>query len=684
MSVRPTLDLAIRLLVLDGLAALYLGEFAGGAVLALVGAAVVASGWLAHRGWRLDAASPLVRALPPVAAVASAVDVLYVAETALDGLVRLLLFLVLYKLVTLRSIRDTRTIAFLAFFMLVAASSSAFDVAFLFVFVAFVMLATWVLILQEVLAGAEPAPRRVVVGADATAGHRWPFLGLAVLASAGAAVITAGLFLVIPRIGLAALPLRASVGLMVTGFTDRVELGAYGQIETDRTVVMRVYVPDGLPDAERLPDVRWRGIVFDTFDGRAWTAGAPARRTLDRSVSGDFWIGTPRGTGPILTQQVFLEPIGTDVVFAAPRAIRFRIRAPSIEVDDMGSVSVRAPMARLSYTVDSELPLLPDSGRMPRVAAPPLEPAVAARFLQLPPLAPRIAELARRVAAGSRDPYDVAHRLTRYLSTEFRYTLMLERQTNLEPIDEFLFVRRAGNCEYFAASLAVMLRSLGVPARVVGGFQRGEWNPYGRYFMIRLADAHSWVEAHVEGLGWITLDPSPRAAAETLAATGPLRLYLDALRLSWYRYVINWSIRDQVQVALAIRRQTLGLRAWLVAAQEQVDLRLLSAAAVAALAVLAGIGLWRRGGVARPGGVRARTLRFYERALKALARRRLVPAPGETAREFAARVAERVPAWEGPFARLTAAYERCRFGGAALTAPDEAAVAACLAALDRV
>jgi transglutaminase-like putative cysteine protease len=681
---RATLDLAVRLLALDGLLALYLGEFIGAPLAALCGAAVVVPGWLARRGLRLHGRSPLLRLAPPVAAAASIVDVLYVAETTLDGLVRLLLFLVLYKLATLDSLRDTRTVAFLAFFMLVAASASAFDVAFLFVFVAFVVLATWVLLLQEALTGTEPAPRRVAVGPAPGPGHARALFGLALVASLGAALITGALFFVIPRIGLAALPLRAAVGPLVTGFTDRVELGAYGQIETDQTVVMRVHVPDGLPDAHRLPNLRWRGIVFDTFDGRAWTAARAARRVLARSAIGDFWVDTPRGTGPVITQQIFLEPIGTDVVFAAPRAVRFRTRAPAIEVDDMGSVSVRVPMARLSYTVESELPLLSDRGRVPRVPAAPLDSQTASRFLQLPRLTPRIGELARRVAAGSREPYEIAQRLTRYLSSEFEYTLKLERTTALDPLEEFLFVRRAGNCEYFAASLAVMLRSLGVPARVVGGFQRGEWNPYGRYFMVRLSDAHSWVEAYAAGPGWITLDPSPRARAEALAPDSLLRLYLDALRLSWYRYVINWSIRDQLEVAMAIRRETLGLRALLVAVQDGiggVDWRAAAALVAAALGVLGAWRLWRGG--AAPGGRPARTLRFYERALRTLGRRGLTPASGETAREFRARVAERLPAAAEPFARLTMAYERCRFGGARLAPGDEAELEACLAQLSR-
>ena len=86
-----------------------------------------------------------------------------------------------------------------------------------------------------------------------------------------------------------------------------------------------------------------------------------------------------------------------------------------------------------------------------------------------------------------------------FLRTKFRYTLDIERVSQLDPLQEFLFVRRAGHCEYFAAAMAVMLRSLGVPARVVNGFQRGEWNPYGQYYIVRYYDAHSWVEAFMPG-----------------------------------------------------------------------------------------------------------------------------------------------------------------------------------------
>ena len=287
------------------------------------------------------------------------------------------------------------------------------------------------------------------------------------------------------------------------------------------------------------------------------------------------------------------------------------------------------------------------------------------------------------MAGDSSDPLETARRLTTFLSREFRYTLSLERVTAVDPVEEFLFVRRAGNCEYFAAALAVMLRSLDIPARVVNGFQRGEWNPYGRYYMVRLRDAHSWVEAWTGPAGWVTLDPSPRIAAPTTDVFGSARLYLDSLRLRWHRYVINWSLRDQLEVAVAIRRQATTWRRWRL---DELDALSGGRLVVAALVLLgAGAVGWawyrRRPADARPAATAPPA--FYARALRRLGRRGLAPAAAETAREFAERVARQAPGCALPFATVTAAYERCRFAGLPLASRDAADVEAALATLDR-
>jgi hypothetical protein len=273
----------------------------------------------------------------------------------------------------------------------------------------------------------------------------------------------------------------------------------------------------------------------------------------------------------------------------------------------------------------------------------------------------RIPDLARRITAGAATDAERAERLTAWLSRELRYSLDLERRTTLEPLEEFLFVRRAGNCEYFAAALAVMLRSLGVPARVVNGFQRGEWNPYGDYWVVRMRDAHSWVEAHLDG-AWVTLDPSPRGAAPAVPLS-TLTLYIDGLRMRWYRYVVGWSQQDQLATAGAVRRRIAW--SWPPGSRpgfgSPARTAVFGAAAAAALVAVVAWGVRRRH--AGPGGPRAAVPDFYARALRRLARRGLRPAPQETAREFCARVGAARPDAAAVLAPLTRAYEATRFGG---------------------
>ena len=648
------------LLVGTGVAALVLGGLLGPLGTGLVTGALAVSWGLegARRRWRIRPA--LVTGVLMAAVAAAALDVLYLADSMLDGMVRLLLVLILLRLVLGRSPRDLRDVGFLSFFLLVATSTVTFGVGFLVVFVAFLVLGTAMLLLQHVHAEAERA-------GVAPAGGALP--GPTLVRIGGAAVvatlaIAAVLFFVIPRVGPAVLPFRSHLSRMVTGFSDRVDLGSFGDIEADRTVVMRVYMPGEAGDPSSLPNLRWRGIVFDHFDGRTWLASGVERAVERRSESGRFALAPRRGRGPVVRQEIYLDPIGTDVVFAAPRPVSIELRAAHLLLDDTGAVSVPSAAARLQYAVESELePPVPPGTRVGSAGAA-LSAAERQRYLQLPPLAPVVPGLARAVTAGSADPYDAASRLVAYLSSPlFRYTLA-KRGTTAAPLEEFLLVHRAGNCEYFAAALAVMLRTLDVPARVVGGFQRGEWNPYGRYFMIQLADAHSWVEAHFDGLGWVTLDPSPRGLAAAPGEPWALTLYLDALRMRWYRYVINWSPRDQRVFATSLGRQARDLREWVAwpAAWPGARWLLLPGALGAVLAVA-----WiaRRGPAVgrRPGGAApAPVPRFYARALRVLARRGLRPEPWETARQFSVRVALALPAAAAPIGRLTSQYERARFG----------------------
>ncbi len=684
MSTLLALRLVTYLLVGVGVAALLLAGLLdplGGIILTL---ALIGSWAIDQVRDRMPVRSAFGWALVITAAFAIGIDLLYLAQSVLDGMVHLLLFLILLRLFRRRSLKDLRDAGFLSFFMLVAASAVTFNVSFLFVFIAFLVLGTWMLILHHLVSESERAKTGAVELTGGGIGPRSPLFRMSLVAAAGTFALAGVMFFVIPRVGQATLPFRAELGRRIAGFSERVELGAYGEIEADQTVVMRVRFPDSIKEPEQLPNLRWRGLAFDRFDGRIWEAGPRQRLLLRREPSGEFAVATPRGTGPMVRQEILLDPIGTDAVFAAPRALRLEIGPGVVALDDMGSLVLPAASSRIQYSVESELESTPPRGL--RAGTWPVDgsPQSLARFLQLPPLPERIHALARDVTAGSRSPYDAALRLTQYLSSErFTYTLVLKQQTALDPLDEFLFVRRSGNCESFAASLAVMLRSVGIPARVVGGFQRGEWNPYGRYFMVRMKDAHSWVEAAFDGAGWVTLDPSPRAAAEeALGGPSTWSLYVDAARMRWYRYVVNWSLKDQVSVAASMHRGAVewrgGLRSWRDWARRLPPGVLLAAAAAL---IVAGWMLWRYAPTAAGRTAPPTVPRFYLLALQALARRGVRRGPTETAREFARRVHETVPGAAAAFARLTAAYERCRFGAAALTAEEAAGVAAAVLAL---
>src|SRR3989454_5906903 len=128
---------------------------------------------------------------------------------------------------------------------------------------------------------------------------------------------------------------------------ERVELGSFGQIETDGAIAMRVRIPEqAVGEPDRLPGLRWRGVALDTYDGRAWSVARRERSELWRSPTGEFELGRFQAMGPVLIQEVYLEPFGTDILFAAPRLLHLSVRANAIVVDDAGGVSVQNAAAR--------------------------------------------------------------------------------------------------------------------------------------------------------------------------------------------------------------------------------------------------------------------------------------------------------------------------------------------------
>ena len=175
-------------------------------------------------------------------------------------------------------------------------------------------------------------------------------------------------------------------------------------------------------------------------------------------------------------------------------------------------------------------------------------------YLRVPRLDPRVPDLARTVTASANNNYDRAALIQSYLRNNFKYSLDPPAIEPLDPVGSFLFKSKSGYCEYFAAAMAVMLRTLKVPTRLVNGFQTGSYNSIGKDFVVRARDAHSWVEVYFTGYGWVPFDPTPADPNPVLP--GAWDDYVDTAALLWNEWIINYDFGHQVQLARQIEQDS--------------------------------------------------------------------------------------------------------------------------------
>jgi hypothetical protein len=186
--------------------------------------------------------------------------------------------------------------------------------------------------------------------------------------------------------------------------------------------------------------------------------------------------------------------------------------------------------ARFSYTVYS----LPELGGRVKDEE---------HYLRLPEGTDRTRALAREVLTPDMGALAKARRAEAYMRNNFTYSLeTAPPPPGMTPVEDFLFNSKRGFCEHYATAMVLMLRASGVPARIVTGFYGGEENAYGDYIIVRQSNAHSWVEAGVDGR-WMRFDPTPLVLP---AKRGALSLYVDSLKMAWFRYVIGYSAADQI------------------------------------------------------------------------------------------------------------------------------------------
>ncbi|MCA9443981.1 MAG: DUF3488 domain-containing protein, partial [Candidatus Omnitrophica bacterium] len=365
----------------------------------------------------------------------------------------------------------------------------------------------------------------------------------------------------------------------VTGFSDEVVLGEMGEIQSDNRVALRVFVPQ--PYSSRVQ--RWRGAVLDTWNHKdqGWVSNP---RGIDRSENSEDWIyfqGRRIEQSDTLTKpiKVHVSSLGRPVVFTP----EINGRSPEFTVGVKGSFdkimfdsdgwtgTLSEDYAFRTYEYD--LLLLNETaaesrGLIGQAWNEGLPKDLLARSLNIETipmefiekLEDRATELIPAYRNEDYDPEGLARDLELALMTSQDYTLDYTKETGAKDLSDFVFNKKAGHCEYFATTLALMLRAKGIPARLVTGFRGGRENFFGDYRIIRQSDAHSWVEAYVEDKGWITLDPTPSSTEHTnslMMNIGFLVDIYDYIQLQWNRYVLDYS-KDNQRDLLDIASRGLG------------------------------------------------------------------------------------------------------------------------------
>lgn len=339
-----------------------------------------------------------------------------------------------------------------------------------------------------------------------------------------------------------------------SGFSDSVDLSLTSSIRNNREVALRLDYLSG--EAPPAADLRLRGTTFDVYENGRWQRRLEHSRTVP-SRSGIFEIASGEVAGEV---EVFRAVINS-------RSLPLPIEATALDLSN----SLRVPQVALDLGGAVYLPRMIDSpvrykvrvDREPRFAAE-LEPAAGGgpyTALDQRDVGERLRRLARQVMGEGSDA-ERAARLEQHLLTGYAYTTNFVGREGKRPVEEFLFTHRSGHCELFASAMVLMLRTGGIPARFVTGFLGAEFNPIEGYFIVRQENAHAWVEAYIEGVGWRVYDPTPPEGRPSQSAAGLLDFFgqlYDYLYFRWDRYVLTFGADDQERLFAGARERLASL-----------------------------------------------------------------------------------------------------------------------------
>jgi len=623
-----------------------------------------------------------------------AFDYFVVSRSFLPATVHLSLFGVVVRTFSLRRERDHLMLAILAFLMVLASAVLTVDSIFLLSFAAFMLMAVATFVLLEMRRSGLAATIQARHSSDPQEHRHFAFALVRFAPALMLMILIAGaaLFFVMPRISAGYLGGYSFGTDFASGFSDRVQLGRIGEIQLSNAVVMHIQIEE---DTTGNHDLYWRGVSLANFDGHTWSS---PREQFMLSRQPDTSFAPPRnGNIPrsydyaslqrqkIVRYRVLMEPIGTNVFFLAPwaRSVRGDYR---LLAGDVGGAVYNFDSQHAISKYDASSDIATPSQAELRSAGRNYPWQITSSYLRLPDVDPRIAQLASQVTSSAGNEFDKASAIENYLRTHYVYTLALPRNELKDPIANFLFERKQGHCEYFASSMAIMLRTLGIPSRVVTGFHGDEFNDITGSYIIRAKNAHAWVEAYFPIYGWQTFDPTPSSSDSTPQGWSRVSLYIDAMASFWRDWVVSYDSSNQYTLSRAAitgsrsmwegarqwaRSHYASMLAWARRSQERVEnsprrWTIIGSAIVLVLMFAANLGriaafLHRVWVKAHPESSPQQVASiWYQRMARILARRGMQKRESETPQEFALKIADKRISLQ--VAQFTLAYESARFG----------------------
>ena len=580
----------------------------------------MAAGMLLWRGWLAVNSSKLPTRWWLLGLLVLTVAATFATHRTLLGQeagVTLIVVLLALKTLELRARRDAFVVFFLGFFMMLTNffhSQSLLTAA--------AMLIGLLGLLTALVNSHMPAGRPSLWQAARMAGQ---------MALLGAPIMVL-LFVLFPRLA----PLWGSPGdepIGRSGLSNRMQVGNIASLALDSSVAMRIRFEGAVPQQSEL---YFRGPVLATFDGREWL---PLQATFSRQFQPQADLQV---SGPAFRYQVTLEPhkrpwlLVLDASPEPPEVPGFTTRM----TNDLQWLASGPVNDLVRYTAQS----YPQFRHGPLRAIASLQDYVA-----LPTgFNPRTRQLAAELRQQA--PQADAGTLIRMVLERLRtggYSYTLEPGLfGTHSADEFWFDRKQGFCEHIAASFVVLMRSLGIPARIVTGYQGGELNTIDNFWVVRQSDAHAWTEVWLAGQGWVRVDPTaavapartgslqrlqvPRGVIATAINTlSPglsinLRAMWDAANNSWNQWVLNYTQSKQLNL---LRNLGFESPSW-----EDLGLLLIGCIVLASLGGAAWT-LWER-------RRHDPWLRLLDGARKRLLQSGLTLPPGTTPREMAARLTQ--------------------------------------------